>query len=45
MVQDMEDPKASFDTKNEPKHLDETEAKSEVKKAILAVRVRHYVER
>ena len=40
----MEDPKVSFVAKNELKDLDETEAKSEVKKAILAVRVRHYVD-
>ena len=40
----MEYPKASFYVKNIPKYLDETEAKSEVKKAILAVIVRNFVE-
>ena len=33
LVQAMEDPKASFDTKNEPKDLNEAEDKSEVKKS------------
>ena len=41
----MEDPKACFVTKNEPKHFDETEAKSEVKKDILSARVRKYIYR
>ena len=41
----MEDLKASFDTKNEPKDLNESEVRSEVKKDILAVRVRRYIER
>ena len=41
----MEDPKDSFDTKNEQKYLNETEAKSEFKKSILATRVRRYIER
>ena len=41
----MEDPKASFNIQNGPKYLNETEAKSEFKKAILAVRVRQYIER
>ena len=41
----MEDPKAFFDTKNELKYLNETGSKSEVKKAILAARVRRYIER
>ena len=35
----MEDPKAYFDTKNGPKYENETEVKSEVKKAILAARI------
>ena len=39
LVQDTKYPKASFDTKNEPTYLNEAEAKSEVKIAILAVRV------
>ena len=41
----MEYPKASFDTKNEPKYLNEAGAKSEVKKAILSSRVMQYIER
>ena len=41
----MEDPKDSFSTKNEPKDLNKDEAKSEVKKYILAARVRQYIER
>ena len=41
----MEDPKASFDTQNELKYLNETEAKYEVKKAILAARLSQYIER
>ena len=41
----MENPKALFDTKNEPKELNETEAKSEVNKYILAKIVRRYIER
>ena len=45
LVQDMDEPKASLDTKNETKDLNETEDKSEVKKAILATRVRQYIER
>ena len=45
LVQDMEDPMASFETKNEPKDLYETESKSEFKKYVLATRVRHYIER
>ena len=32
LVQDMKYPKASFETKSEPKYLNETETKSEVKK-------------
>ena len=40
----MEDTKASFYTKKS-KHLDETVAKSEFKKAILVARVRKYIER
>ena len=40
----MEDSKASFDTKNEPKDLKLAEAKSEVKIYILAARVRQYIE-
>ena len=40
LVQDMEDPEDSFNTKNEPKYLSEAESKSEVKKDILAARVR-----
>ena len=45
LVQDMEYPKASFDTKNGPKYLNETEAKSEFKKYVLDERVRKYIER
>ena len=45
LVIDVEDPKDSFDTKNQPKHLNETEATYEVNKAILYARVRHYIER
>ena len=45
LVQDTEDPKSSFDTKNETKYLNESEAKSEVKNSILATRVRKYIER
>ena len=41
----MEDPKSSFDTKNEPKYSNETEAKSEVKKAILPSRGSQYIVR
>ena len=41
----MEDPKAIFDTKNELKYLNETGANYEVKKAIIAARVRQYIER
>ena len=41
----MENPKASFDTKNEPKYLYKDEAKSEVKKAILDAIVRQYIDR
>ena len=44
-VQDMEYPKASFDTKNEPKYVNETETRYKVKKSILAARVRQYIER
>ena len=39
----MEYPKSSFDTKNEPKYVNGAEAKSEVKKSILAARVRQYI--
>ena len=45
MVQDMEDPRDSFDTKNEPKYLNESESKYEVKKDIMGARVRQYIER
>ena len=45
LVQDMEYPKASFDTKNKPKDLNKAEAKSEVKKSLLDTRVRQYIER
>ena len=45
LIQAMEYTKASLDAKYEPPYLDETEAKSEVKKAILDVRVRQYIER
>ena len=41
----MEDPKCSFNTKNESKYLNEAEAKCEFKKTILATIVRHYIER
>ena len=41
----MEYPKDSFDTKNEPKYLNQAEAKYEVNKAILAARARQYTER
>ena len=43
LVQDMWDQKAYFDAKNEPKDLNETEAKSKVKNSILTKRVRHYI--
>ena len=45
LIQGMEYPKSSFDTKNEAKDLKKAEAKSEVKKYILASRVRYYIER
>ena len=45
LVQNMEDPKASFNAKNEPKYLNKAVSKSEVKKAILATRVRQYIQR
>ena len=45
LVQEMEDPKGYFDTKNEPKDSYKSEAKSEVKKYILATRVRQYIDR
>ena len=45
LVQDMEDPKAYFNIKNEPKYLNKTEAKSEVKKGILSAIVRQYIEK
>ena len=45
LVQGMEYPKDSFDTKKEPNDLNEYEANYEVKKAIMAARVRHYIER
>ena len=44
-IQDLVDPKASFDANNEPKNLTSDEAKSELKKAILAARVSQYIER
>ena len=44
LVQDMEDPKSSFDIKKS-KYLNETEAKSEVKKYRMAARVKKYIER
>ena len=40
LVQDMEYPKAYFGTKNEPKYLNKAGSKYEVKKDILAARVR-----
>ena len=43
LLQDMEDPKASFGTKNEPKDVNETEAKYRVKINILAKIVRQYI--
>ena len=43
LVQAMEDPKSSFDTKNELKYLNEIEDNSEFKKAILAAIVRQYI--
>ena len=45
LVQDMEDSKASFDNKNEPKDLNKTQVESEVKTSILAAIVRQYIER
>ena len=39
LVQEIEDRKASFDTKNKPKDLNEAETNSEVKKHILATLV------
>ena len=41
----MEYPKDYFNTKNEPKDLNKYEEKSEVKKSILAARVRQYIDR
>ena len=45
LVQDTKYPKASFDTKNEPTQLNEAEANSVVKKAILASRLRYCIYR
>ena len=45
LVQHMEDPKASFYTKNEPIYLNKAGAKSEVKKYILNSIIRQYIER
>ena len=45
LVQDTKNPKASFETKNEPTHLNEAEANYDVKKAILASRVRYCIYR
>ena len=45
LVQDLEDPKAYFDTKNEPKALNKDEAKSKVKKVMLVKILRKYIER
>ena len=44
LLQDMEYKKDYFETKNEPKYLNEPEAKSEFKKAILDARVRQYID-
>ena len=43
LIQDLVDIKSSFDAKNEPKNLNPYGARSEVKKAILASRVRNYI--
>ena len=45
IIQDLVDPKYTFDANNEPKDLTLDEEKYEAKKAILAVRVRQYIER
>ena len=45
LVQDMEVPEDSFNTKNEPKYLNKARVKFEVKKTILAARVSNYIER
>ena len=39
-IQDLVDPKASFDANNEPKYLTSDEANSEAKKSKLSARVR-----
>ena len=44
IIQDLKDPKSLFDFKNKPKYLTTEESKSEVNKAILAVRLRQYIE-
>ena len=45
LVQEMGYLKSSLDTKNKLKYLNEAEAKSEVKKAILTAIVKQYIER
>ena len=45
LIQDVVDPKATSNAKNEPKYLTSYEAKYKVNKAILAEIVRHYIER
>ena len=42
IIQYMKDPKSLFNFRNKPKDLPADEAKSEVKKAIMAARVRRY---
>ena len=45
LIQDLLDPKAYFDTNNQPKDLTSDEDKSEVEREILAARVSHYIKR
>ena len=45
LIQYLVDPKAYFYTNNKPKDLTPDEENYEAKKAILAARVRHYIEK
>ena len=45
LIQDLVDPKASFDANNEPKELTPYEARSDVKKTIMDARVSQYIYR
>ena len=45
LIQDLVDPKASFDANIEPKNLTSYEVKSKVKKEILYTRVRNYIKK